>query len=217
MRTVEIFEYRGCVGAKSDIENGHFLNNPNGAGQMGIVISSDHVFISPSALVALKKSVKKLGGSFANTMLTTSTNGSKSLGLMGKYVHGLKMKPDANFEIGRTCDVSVLDSFHVVDDIKVPKSFIEHIDTELGPEVQSPEVKEVIEPITPQEQTARITDMHEIEEVINLICETNQRITDVQARNEMMRVEMERNNNELSSISHRLHLMQGKLISLKTK
>lgn len=215
MRTVEIFEYRGCVGAKSDIENGHFLNNPSGTGQMGIVISSDHVFISTLALVALKKSVKKLGGSFANTMLTTSTNGSKSLGLMGKYVHGLKMKPDANFEIGRTCDVSVLDSFHVVDDIKVPKSFIEYIDAELGPEVQ--EVKEVIEPITPQEQTARITDIPELVEVINLICEANQRITDVQARNEMMRVEMERNNNELSSISNHLHLMQGKLIFLKTK
>ena len=150
-------------------------------------------------------------------MLTTSKDGSKSLGLMGKYVHGLKMKPDANFEIGRTCDVSVLDSFHVVDDIKVPKSFIEYIDTELGLEVQSLEVKEVIEPITAHEQTARITDMPELDELINFICEANHRIAEVQARNEMMRVEMERNNNELSSISHRLHSMQGKLIFLKTK
>lgn len=215
MRTVEIFEYRGCVGAKSDIENGHFLNNPSGTGQLGIVISSDHVFISPSALAALKKSVKKLGGSFANTMLTTSTNGSKSLGLLGKYTHGLKMTPNANFEIGRTCDISVLDSFHIVEDIKVPENFIEYIDAELGPEVQ--EVKEVIEPITAQEQTARITDIPELDEVINFICEANHRIAEVQARNEMMRVEIERNNNELSSISHHLHLMQGKLIFLKTK
>jgi len=215
MRTVEIFEYRGCVGAKSDIENGHFLNNPSGTSQMGIVISSDHVFISPSALAALKKSVKKLGGSFANTMLTTSTDGRKSLGLLGKYTHGLKMTPNANFEIGRTCDISVLDSFHVVEDIKVPEDFKEHIDEELGPEVQ--EVKEVIEPIASQEQTARNTDMSELDEVINLITDANHRIAEVQARNEMMRVEIERNNNELFSISNHLHLMQGKLIFLKTK
>ncbi|WAW11752.1 hypothetical protein nACB2_074 [Acinetobacter phage nACB2] len=215
MRTVEIFEYRGCVGAKSDIENGHFLNNPSGTGQMGIVISSDHVFISPSALAALKKSVKKLGGSFANTMLTTSADGRKSLGLMGKYTHGLKMTPNANFEIGRTCDVSVLDSFRVVEDIKVPEDFKEHIDEELGPEVQ--EVKEVIEPIASQEQTARNTDMPELDEVINFISDANQRISDIQARNEMLRVEIDRNNNELFSISNYLHLIQGKLIFLQTK
>lgn len=217
MRTVEIFEYRGCVGAKSDIENGHFLNNPSGSGQMGIVISSDHVFISPSALAALKKSVKKLGGSFANTMLTTSTDGRKSLGLLGKYVHGLKMTPDANFEIGRTCDVSVLDSFRVVNDIKVPKSFIEYIDTELGPEVQSPDVKEVIEPIASQEQTARNTDIPELDEAINFISEANQRITDIQARNEMLRSELDQNNGELFSLMNGLISAQEKLIYLKTK
>ena len=41
--TLQIFAYKGQVGALSDIENGTFLNDVKGASQLGVVVASKDI------------------------------------------------------------------------------------------------------------------------------------------------------------------------------
>jgi hypothetical protein len=102
--TAKIFAYKGNIGIDIDMD-GTFLNDPKGKGQLGCVISTKEVEISPEA-IELIKSAKRGGGSFSELMLTKHANGDgfSSIGVMGFG----KIHLGKEFEIGRTCDTSIL-------------------------------------------------------------------------------------------------------------
>lgn len=120
MSTLNIFEYKGTVGAVSDIKNGTFLNDPNDDGQLGVVVSVEHCSISQEAKDVLMKSTRE-GGSFSAFMLTEHQDGGASVGLMGFGCHLISPV------IGRTCTLSVLDKIPVVPN-NPPADFVSYID-----------------------------------------------------------------------------------------
>lgn len=126
----KMFAYKGNIGAESDIENGKFINNPKGGGQLGIVIDIKEVEITQE-VVDILKSASRDGGSFASIMLTkhsdeaVGTGGSvASIGLMG---FGKHFFPKSEIAIGRTCDKEILD-LCTISEIETPQDFKDFVD-----------------------------------------------------------------------------------------
>ena len=121
--TCRIFEYKGVVGAEIDMDNGKFINNPGDPGQLGCVINTADVAISPTAAQIISRA-RREGGSFATLMLTKHADGSgSSIGIMG---FGKVMLGKA-LEIGRDCDTSVLKDCTICE-LEAPKDFQKFID-----------------------------------------------------------------------------------------
>lgn len=129
MKTLQIFEYNSEVGATSDVENGTFLNDPDGPNQLGVVVSVEDAVISPAALAIMKNNCAYDGGSFAAVMLTEANDNQKSsIGIMGYGKH--KLTNEQGLVVySRDCRPPVLDEIEVSDDIEVPQEFKDYIDT----------------------------------------------------------------------------------------
>ncbi len=120
----KIFAYKGHVAAVTDLKEGVFLNKPLEAGQLGCVVHTTEAEITQEAKDAIKQNHHREGGSFASMMLTKHADGSgSSIGLMGHGKHYFGTNPD----IGRDCDLSVLDDIAVVE-MEVPADYKEFID-----------------------------------------------------------------------------------------
>ena len=116
----KIFAHNGVVGAETDLENGKFINDINGGGQLGCVIHTNECQITKEAK-GLIRNARREGGSFAAIMLTKHADDSgSSIGLFG---FGKHMFAGEDLCIGRTCEVSVLEDMEEVE-IDVPKEFI---------------------------------------------------------------------------------------------
>jgi hypothetical protein len=121
----KIFAYKGVIGAETDIENGKFINDPKGSGQLGCVISTTEIDITKEAK-ELIKSAPRERGSFAPIMLTKHSDGSgSSIGLFGFYKH---IFSGEDLCIGRTCETSVLNDCNETE-IEIPNEFKELVDT----------------------------------------------------------------------------------------
>ena len=118
-----IFSYKGNLGATTDIENGVFINDVMGEGQLGCVVSTDQIEITEGAKEMIRNA-KREGGSFATIMLTDHNDGGSSIGLMGFNKHHF----GTSIEIGRDCELSVLDKCEVVGDEIIPDDYKEFID-----------------------------------------------------------------------------------------
>ena len=129
-KTLTIFSYKGSVGANSDLENGKFINDINGSGQMGVVVAVENVVITSEALDLMKTNFRREGGSFASTMVTRSETDDypSSIAVMGFGMHGVAICTQV--EYSRDCDLTVLDEIEVDDKIIVPEDFIAFIDEE---------------------------------------------------------------------------------------
>jgi len=122
-KTLQIFAYKGNLGATSDIKKGKFINDPKAGGQLGIVVHTKEVQITKEAKELIKKA-KREGGSFAGLMLTKHSDGSgSSIGMMGfgKHHYG------KDVSIGRTCDMSAIDDCEVVE-MEAPEDYKKFID-----------------------------------------------------------------------------------------
>ncbi len=120
--TAKIFAYKGTLAAEIDMKNGKFLNNPKK--EMGCVINTKDIAITPQA-VALIKRAGRQGGSFAEIMLTKHADGSgSSIGLMGSG----KVSFGHMFSIGRDCDTSVLNDCFICE-LEIPDDYQKHIDS----------------------------------------------------------------------------------------
>ena len=120
-----IFAHNGHVGAETNVEKGKFINDPTAQGQLGCVIHSDEVKITPEAKEIMKSNYDREGGSFAGVMLTVHADGSgSSLGLMGSGKHYLGEK----ITYGRDCEISVVDDF-TVEEFETPEDFKEFINS----------------------------------------------------------------------------------------
>lgn len=114
----KVFAYKGVLGAIVS-PGGKFLNDPRAEGQLGCVIDSRDVEITPEAKRLLRQAPRQ-GGSFASIMLTRHADGSgSSLGLLG---FGYVMYHGEDLAIGRDCDLSVLDDMVEIE-IDLPKGF----------------------------------------------------------------------------------------------
>ncbi len=121
--TAIIFEYNGNVGVEIDIKEGKFLNDPLAPGQLGCVISTEEIEISPAAIEIIKKAPRS-GGSFAELMLTKHDPGpGSSIGILS---HG-KVNLGNDFEIGRECDLSILEDCNIKE-FEAPDDFKAFID-----------------------------------------------------------------------------------------
>jgi hypothetical protein len=127
MRT-KIFFYKDVLGAETDIENGKFLNDPKGGGQLGVVVPVEEIDITPAAVEALKNA-KREGGSFAPVMLTKHSDQSESKASIGLFGFGKHLFTGEDLCIGRTCDKSILELCNVAD-FELPEDFKEYIDSE---------------------------------------------------------------------------------------
>ena len=114
----KIFAYKGVVGAETDMEDGKFLNDPQGGGQLGCVIDTKEIEITKEAK-ELIRNARREGGSFAAIMLTKHTEGGSSIGLFGFGIH---MFGGEDLCIGRTCTTSVLDDCDEVE-LELPEGF----------------------------------------------------------------------------------------------
>ena len=114
-----IFAHRGVVGAVTDMENGKFINDPMGGGQLGCVIDVNEVEMTTAAKEAIRGAGRE-GGSFAPIMLTQHADevGGASIGLFGRGFH---LFHGEDLKIGRTCDLSVLDQIEINDDLEIPQ------------------------------------------------------------------------------------------------
>lgn len=113
-----IFAYKGNLGATTDLENGKFLNDLTKPDQLGCVIDTKEVEITKDAKELIKKA-KREGGSFAEIMLTKHTAGGSSIGLLGFGKHQF----GKDFNIGRDCDLSVLDDCIEMNDDIIPEDY----------------------------------------------------------------------------------------------
>lgn len=120
--TAKIFEYKKNIGIDIDMK-GKFINDPFQPGQLGCVISTKDVIITPSAIDVIKNA-KREGGSFAELMLTKHDPGpGSSIGILG----GGKINLGSEFSIGRDCETSILDDC-VIEDFEVPEEYKNIID-----------------------------------------------------------------------------------------
>jgi hypothetical protein len=126
IKKVRIFDYKDNVAINMDV-NAKYINDPTSPGQLGTVISTNDISISKGAKEIIAKA-KKGGGSFSELMLTKHSvpdeSGKSSIGVMGFG----KVHLGKNFEIGRTCDVCVLDDC-LEEELDVPEDYKEYIDS----------------------------------------------------------------------------------------
>ena len=121
--TAKIFEYKGNIGVEIDMKDGKFINDPFQQNQLGCVIDSKEVEISPSAVEFIKKA-RREGGSFAEFMLTKHADGSgSSIAIMGAY----KVNYGERIMIGRDCSLSVLEDCNIIES-EAPDDYKEYID-----------------------------------------------------------------------------------------
>ena len=120
----EIFAYKNFIGALTDIDNGKFLNDPRGEGQIGCVVPVDEILITKEAKDLLLKA-KREGGSFSPIMLIKALDGRCSIGLLGLEKHAYNADGAL---ISRDCDLSVLDNM-LDSEIGIPKDFIDYVDS----------------------------------------------------------------------------------------
>lgn len=113
--TLFIFEHMGEIGAKSDLKNGRFMNDPEQKNQLGVVVSVDDVEIQPNAVEVIKKFPRE-NGSFADLMLM-----GNSIAILEKGIH-------APICISRDCDLSTLDKIKTTNK-ETPRDFIEHVES----------------------------------------------------------------------------------------
>lgn len=118
--TCKIFAYEGYVGAQINM-NGKFLNNPDSPHELGCVIHTRDVAITPTAVNIIKRA-RRESGSFAELMLTRHSDGSSSIGLLGRG----KVMLGRDFHIGRECDTSVLQDCTVCE-FAIPDDFVAYI------------------------------------------------------------------------------------------
>lgn len=124
--TLQIFAYKGQVGALSDIENGTFLNDVKGSSQLGVVVASKDIGISQEAKDLIKEKYHREGGSFAPLMLTPSEKTNGSIGILGFGRH-LLTDMDGMISISSDCDLSVLDKCQLIEN-NPEDTFIEFVD-----------------------------------------------------------------------------------------
>ena len=124
--TLQIFTYKGQVGALSDIENGTFLNDVKGSSQLGVVVASANVGISQEAKDLIKEKHRREGGSFAPLMITPSEKSNGSIGILGFGRH-LLTDMDGIIAISRDCDLSVLENCQLIEN-NPEDTFIEFVD-----------------------------------------------------------------------------------------
>lgn len=128
MKTLKIFEYKGVVAASSDIENGKFLNDIESPSNMGVVVHTDNVVITPTALDILKNNYDRAGGSFSHIMVTRHADESGgSVGLLGLHTHMITSPGESVVEYSRDCDLSILDDIEV-EDFTLPEEFVQFVD-----------------------------------------------------------------------------------------
>lgn len=122
--TAQIFTYKGNLGISIDMEDGKFLNDVYHPGQLGCVIPTEEVEISPDAKQYIKN-LPREGGSFAPLMLTKHTDGTSSIGILGFG----KVNLGKEGTISRDCDLSVLDDCKETE-IEAPDDYKGFIDNE---------------------------------------------------------------------------------------
>ena len=95
----QIFCHNDVLGISAD-PKGNFINDPTASGQLGMVIATSEIEMTPAAKELIKRKYKREGGSFASLMLTDHGDGSGSVGVLG---FGKVLMDD--IEIGRTCSL----------------------------------------------------------------------------------------------------------------
>lgn len=110
-----IFAHKGNLGV---VTGDKFINDPTAPGQLGSVVDPKECVITTEAKELIKKS-RRAGGSFAELMLDKN-----SIGVMG-WGH---IDFGDDFEIGRDCQLSVLDDLEVDENI-LPEEYKTHIDS----------------------------------------------------------------------------------------
>ena len=131
MNKTFIFSHKGHLAAIVPTDC-PFINDPFAKGQLGCVISTGNVKITQEAKDLINSHHRREGGSFASFMLTKhdpsiqTTFGKSSIGIMsiGNVYLGEEI------EIGRDCDLSVLDDCELTTDA-APADFIEAVENQL--------------------------------------------------------------------------------------
>lgn len=120
----QIFAYKGVIGINVT-DDTKFVNDISAEGQMGMVILTKDLQMTPDAKTILTNSAnyRRAGGSFAPVMLTDHGNGESSIGVMGFGKQVLAVP----IEIGRDCDITVISDIEIVD-APVDESFIAFVD-----------------------------------------------------------------------------------------
>lgn len=126
--TVRFFEYKGAIGALSDLSDPtQYINDITEPNQMGVLIESGKVGMPTEVIELFKNNFKREGGSFAGIMLTKHSDGKASIGILGGGSH-LICNPKETIFISRDCDLSVLDLCQTVKN-EPPEGFIAHVDS----------------------------------------------------------------------------------------
>jgi hypothetical protein len=124
-----IYAYKNVLGVDTNVEVEGLINDPKSSGQLGMVIRTDAVEITPSAKEMLRNA-KREGGSFAPIMLTKHANpdehGKSSFGVLG---FGKAVFSKDDLAIGRECDKSVLDDMTEIGEEQVPEDFKAFVDS----------------------------------------------------------------------------------------
>ena len=123
---IKFFEYKGHIGANSDLENGKFLNDPKAPGQLGVISLVENIGLPNEVKLLILKKYRREGGSFANMMLTTSTSSNQSIGILGHNCH-LITTENKDVMISHDCDLQVLDNCVIIEN-NPPEDFKQLID-----------------------------------------------------------------------------------------
>jgi hypothetical protein len=115
MKTLSIFSYKNILAATSDLENGKFINDIKGSGQLGVVVALENVEITEAAKQLIKKAPREKG-SFACIMIMDN-----AIGLMGFRYH---LFQDEDLCISRDCILESLDKIDIMDESQIPDDFI---------------------------------------------------------------------------------------------
>jgi len=124
--TAKIFEYKGNV-AFDIAMDGKFINDPFGPNQLGCVISTKEIEISPAAIEVIKRA-KREGGSFSTLMLTKHSQPDAENPSSIAVVGGGKVHLGTDISIGRDCDLEVLNDCVIVEDMEAPDDYKAFID-----------------------------------------------------------------------------------------
>lgn len=128
MEKAFIFCYAGHLGVVIP-KTLPFINDPFAPGQLGCVISTKDIKVTQEAKDFIRSNFKRASGSFASTMFTkhnvvTPEHGKSSIAFLkgpGERYLGKQI------EIGRDCELSVLDDCELVDE-PVPGDFMYFVD-----------------------------------------------------------------------------------------
>lgn len=125
MKNVQIFEHKGHVGISIN-PDAKYINDPKG--QLGVLVDTKDVAITKEAKEIISKAPKG-DGSFSELMLTKHSgdepsSANSSIGILGFN----KVHLEKGFEIGRECDVSVLEDCSE-EELETPEDFKEYINS----------------------------------------------------------------------------------------